>query len=63
MQTFTVTHDHIDPIEILRVEDNEDDIILIEETFAEARMMNVITNVRTCYAIVKNEAREEALRV
>ena len=41
-----MTHDPIQPIEILLVEDNEDDIILIEEAFAGARMMNVINNVR-----------------
>jgi CheY-like chemotaxis protein len=41
-----MTHDPIEPIEILLVEDNEDDIILIEEAFAGARMMNVINNVR-----------------
>ena len=41
-----MTHDPIEPIEILLVEDNEDDIILVEEAFAGARMMNVINNVR-----------------
>ena len=41
-----MTYDPIEPIEILLVEDNEDDIILIEEAFAGARMMNVINNVR-----------------
>ena len=41
-----MTQDPIDPIEILLVEDNEDDVILIEEAFAGARMMNVINNVR-----------------
>jgi len=41
-----MTHDPIQPIEILLVEDNEDDIILVEEAFAGARMMNVINNVR-----------------
>jgi CheY-like chemotaxis protein len=35
-----------DPIEILLVEDNEDDIVLIEEAFAEAKLMNVIFKVR-----------------
>ena len=35
-----------DPIEILLVEDNEDDIVLIEEAFAEAKCMNVISKVR-----------------
>ena len=41
-----MTDDPIEPIEILLVEDNEDDIILVEEAFAGARMMNVINNVR-----------------
>ena len=35
-----------DPIEILLVEDNEDDIVLIEEAFTEAKWMNVIVKVR-----------------
>jgi CheY-like chemotaxis protein len=35
-----------DPIEILLVEDNEDDIVLIEEAFADAKWMNVIFKVR-----------------
>jgi two-component system, response regulator len=33
-------------IELLLVEDNEDDIVLIEEAFAEAKLMNVIFKVR-----------------
>ena len=35
-----------EPVEILLVEDNGDDIVLIEEAFAEARLMNVIFTVR-----------------
>ena len=35
-----------EPVEILLVEDNEDDIVLIEEAFAEAKLMNVIFKVR-----------------
>lgn len=35
-----------EPIEILLVEDNEDDVVLIEEAFAEAKLMNVINGVR-----------------
>ena len=35
-----------EPIEVLLVEDNEDDIVLIEEAFAEAKLMNVIFKVR-----------------
>lgn len=35
-----------DPMEILLVEDNEDDIILTEEAFAVAKVMNVINNMR-----------------
>lgn len=33
-------------IELLLVEDNEDDIVLIEEAFAEAKLMNLIFKVR-----------------
>lgn len=33
-------------VELLLVEDNEDDIVLIEEAFAEAKLMNVIFTVR-----------------
>lgn len=32
-----MTHDPIDPLEILLVEDNEDDIILTEEAFSVER--------------------------
>ncbi|HYR60117.1 MAG TPA: response regulator [Nitrospiraceae bacterium] len=35
-----------EPIEVLLVEDNEDDIVLIEEAFAEAKLMNVVFKVR-----------------
>ncbi|ALA59658.1 response regulator [Nitrospira moscoviensis] len=35
-----------EPVELLLVEDNEDDIVLIEEAFADARLMNVISKVR-----------------
>ncbi len=35
-----------EPVEILLAEDNEDDVILIEEAFAEAKLMNVINKVR-----------------
>lgn len=35
-----------EPVELLLVEDNEDDIVLIEEAFGEAKMMNVIWKVR-----------------
>jgi len=35
-----------EPIEVLLVEDNEDDIVLIEEAFAEAKLMNVAFKVR-----------------
>jgi len=34
------------PVELLLVEDNEDDMILIDEAFAEAKLMNVIQKVR-----------------
>jgi len=35
-----------EPLELLLVEDNDDDIVLIEEAFAEAKLMNVIFTVR-----------------
>ena len=53
-----MTQDPIDPIEILLVEDNEDDVILIEEAFAGARMMNVINNVRDGEAALAYLRRE-----
>ncbi|MGH7206262.1 MAG: response regulator [Nitrospiraceae bacterium] len=34
------------PVEILLVEDNEDDIVIIHEAFAEARLVNVMKTVR-----------------
>lgn len=33
-------------VEILLVEDNEDDIVIIQEAFAEAKLVNVINTVR-----------------
>lgn len=36
----------LQPIELLLVEDNEDDIVLIQEAFGEARLVNVIHVVR-----------------
>lgn len=47
-----------DPIEILLVEDNEDDIVLIEEAFVGARMMNVINNMRDGEAALAYLRRE-----
>ena len=35
-----------EPVDLLLVEDNEDDIVLIEEAFTEAKLMNVIFTVR-----------------
>jgi len=35
-----------EPVELLLVEDNEDDIVLIEEAFAEAKLLNIIFKVR-----------------
>lgn len=34
------------PVEILLVEDNEDDIVLTQEAFTEAKLVNVINTVR-----------------
>jgi CheY-like chemotaxis protein len=45
-------------IEILLVEDNEDDIVLIQEAFAGARMMNMINNVRDGEAAMAYLRRE-----
>jgi CheY-like chemotaxis protein len=53
-----MTYDPIEPIEILLVEDNEDDIILVEEAFAGARMMNVINKVRDGEAALAYLRRE-----
>lgn len=33
------------PVEILLVEDNEDDVVIIQEAFAESRLVNVINTV------------------
>jgi len=33
------------PVEILLVEDNEDDVVIIQEAFVESRLVNVITTV------------------
>ncbi len=33
------------PVEILLVEDNEDDVVIIREAFAESRLVNVINTV------------------
>lgn len=38
-----MTHESV---ELLLVEDNEDDIVLIQEAFADAKLMNVIYKVR-----------------
>ncbi len=35
-----------EPVELLLVEDNEDDSVLIEEAFAEAKLLNIIFKVR-----------------
>lgn len=35
-----------EPVELLLVEDNEDDIVLIEEAFVEAKLLNIICKVR-----------------
>jgi CheY-like chemotaxis protein len=35
-----------EPVELLLVEDNEDDVVLIEEAFADSKLMNMIFKVR-----------------
>ena len=34
------------PLEILLVEDNEDDIVIVQETFADAQLANILHTVR-----------------
>jgi CheY-like chemotaxis protein len=53
-----MTHDPIVPMEILLVEDNEDDIILTEEAFSVAKVMNSINNVRDGEAALAYLRRE-----
>jgi CheY-like chemotaxis protein len=50
----------IQPLEILLVEDNEDDIVLIQEAFADAKLVNVLNTVRdgeAAMAYVRREGR------
>ncbi len=47
-----------EPVEILLVEDNEDDIVLIQEAFANARLVNVLTAVRDGEAALAYLRRE-----
>lgn len=35
-----------EPVEILLVEDNEDDSIIIQETFADTKLANIVQTVR-----------------
>lgn len=48
----------LDPMDILLVEDNEDDIILTEEAFAVAKVINLINNVRDGEAALAYLRRE-----
>ncbi len=54
-----------EPVELLLVEDNEDDIILIQEAFADAKLMNVIYKVRDgeeALAYLRREGRYQHVR-
>ena len=49
-----------EPVEILLVEDNEDDIVIIQEAFADAKLVNVINTVRDgeeALAYLRHEGR------
>ncbi len=35
-----------DPVEILLAEDNEDDIVIVQEAFADAKLVNIMITVR-----------------
>ena len=53
------------PVEILLVEDNEDDIVIIQEAFGEAKMVNVINTVRDgeeALAYLRREGRYKVTR-
>lgn len=52
-------------VEVLLVDDNEDDIVLIEEAFVAAKMINVISKVRDgeeALAYLRQEGRYERVR-
>ncbi|MEW6245989.1 MAG: response regulator [Nitrospirota bacterium] len=53
------------PVEILLVEDNEDDIVLTREAFTEAKLVNVINTVRDgeeALAYLRREGRYKVAR-
>lgn len=49
----------LDPIEILLVEDNEDDIILTKEAFEENRLVNKLNVVKTGMDAIRYLKKEE----
>jgi CheY-like chemotaxis protein len=54
------------PVEILLVEDNEDDIVLTQEAFTEAKLMNVINTVRDgeeALAYLRREGKYKVARL
>jgi CheY-like chemotaxis protein len=54
------------PVEILLVEDNEDDIVLTQEAFTEARLVNVINTVRDgeeALAYLRREGKYKVARL
>ena len=53
------------PVEILLVEDNEDDVVIIHEAFAEAKLVNLINPVRDgeeALAYLQREGRYKVTR-
>jgi CheY-like chemotaxis protein len=53
------------PVEILLVEDNEDDVVIIQEAFAESRLVNVINTVsdgEEALTYLRREGRYKAVR-
>lgn len=51
------------PVEILLVEDNEDDVVIIQEAFADARLANVMCTVRDGEEALAYLRREGKYRV
>ncbi len=54
------------PVEILLVEDNEDDIVLTQEAFTEAKLVNVINTVRDgeeALAYLRREGKYKVARL
>jgi len=53
------------PVEILLVEDNEDDVVIIQEAFAESRLVNVLNTVsdgEEALAYLRREGQYKVVR-